>query len=380
MCIWFWQRIVTPHMAELVSELAQLGCDVTYIAEEPMSSHRAEQGWVAPSMQGVTLKFVSSTCKHADLVALAPDDSTHICQGMRGNGLIGRAQSLLYARRLRQWVVMEAVADSGWRGALKRFEYRRLFSIWRQRNIRGVLAIGQSTSRWVVNRGMPAEQVYPFSYFLKDLELIKPIKKSMKDPFRFIFVGQLIERKRLELLLAALHSISHLDFLLLVVGSGKLETQLKSKSKKLLPGRVQWAGRLKIKKIPFEMARADCLVLPSRYDGWGAVASEALMVGTPVICSDTCGSAGVVQASRKGGVFKSGDHLDLVSSLKKAVNGGRVKNLERAALSDWARCLGAKMGAAYLFEILQYDNNVTTVKPIPPWFDADRRSKNSEVT
>lgn len=49
MHIWFWQRMVTPHMAELVTELARQGCNVTYVAEEQMAADRTEQGWTVPS-------------------------------------------------------------------------------------------------------------------------------------------------------------------------------------------------------------------------------------------------------------------------------------------------------------------------------------------
>ena len=73
--------------------------------------------------------------------------------------------------------------------------------------------------------------------------------------------------------------------------------------------------------IPHLMSSADCLILPSRHDGWGAVVSEALMVGTPVICSDACGSAGVVHASGVGGVFRSGDHCALTAELAVASAG-----------------------------------------------------------
>ena len=62
-----------------------------------------------------------------------------------------------------------------------------------------------------------------------------------------------------------------------------------------------------ITKIPEVICESDCLVLPSRYDGWGAVISEALMVGTPVICSDNCGAANVVTASNVGSVFSTND-------------------------------------------------------------------------
>ena len=48
-------------------------------------------------------------------------------------------------------------------------------------------------------------------------------------------------------------------------------------------------------KIGNTIYQADNLVLPSSHDGWGAVTTEALMVGTPVICSDTCGSSLIVK-------------------------------------------------------------------------------------
>jgi hypothetical protein len=39
----------------------------------------------------------------------------------------------------------------------------------------------------------------------------------------------------------------------------------------MLPGRVSFRGLLPISNIPGHMAAADCLVLPSSHDGWGAV-------------------------------------------------------------------------------------------------------------
>jgi glycosyltransferase involved in cell wall biosynthesis len=50
-------------------------------------------------------------------------------------------------------------------------------------------------------------------------------------------------------------------------------------------------------------------VLPSRFDGWGAVVNEALMVGTPVICSDRCGASDVIENGRNGYVFEA-DNAD----------------------------------------------------------------------
>ena len=71
-------------------------------------------------------------------------------------------------------------------------------------------------------------------------------------------------------------------------------------------------GILPMSKIPKIIRKTDCLVLSSRHDGWGAVASEALLEGTPVICSNACGSSVAVKASKVGGIFVSEDLKSLI--------------------------------------------------------------------
>ncbi|MFI5411070.1 glycosyltransferase [Kaistia sp. UC242_56] len=183
---------------------------------------------------------------------------------------------------------------------------------------------------------------------------------------RVAFVGRLIELKRVRLLIEAISGLASQNVELAIIGTGPLEGELRTMAEALLPGRVLWIGVLPIEEVPKHMAQADCLVLPSRHDGWGAVVSEALMVGTPAICSDRCGAAGVVLASRRGGVFPSGDVGALTTQLQRIVDGGRQSWQQRAELADWAKCLGAEAGATYLTEILRY---VETggARPAPPW-------------
>ena len=117
-------------------------------------------------------------------------------------------------------------------------------------------------------------------------------------------------------------------------------------------------------KVPVQINRVDCLVLPSHHDGWGAAASEALMTGTPVICSDNCGSSIVVKASGVGGVFLSNNVKALATILKKQYNAGKLTINERKKIARWARCLGAMAGAKYLNLILtSKDKNLI----IEPW-------------
>jgi glycosyltransferase involved in cell wall biosynthesis len=369
MRIWFWQRIITPHMAHLAVALAPLGCNVTYVAEREMTTDRAGQGWKAPGLPGVDLYYANSSAATRLLVRNAPANSVHICQGIRANGLVAVAQRALTARGLREWIMMETVDDSGLRGSVKRFEYGRLFGV-RCNTLQGVLATGYRTADWVAARGMPADRVYPFAYFLPDTLAPMADGKRKPGPFRFVFAGQLIPRKRVDWLINALAYLMDHAFELWIVGAGTEESMLHKLALRKLGDRVRWLGVLPLSKVPVVMAQADCLVLPSVHDGWGAVVSEALMVGTPVICSDACGSAGVVQASKFGGVFTRDRGDELRVRLDEQLRSGPVDMADRRRLASWATALGAEAGARYLINILDYAANGGS-RPMPPWQNQD---------
>lgn len=363
--IYFWQRIVTPHMAFLAESLAKQGWSVVYVANQQMSSDRARQGWQSPNLKEAQIKIAPDAQSVGNLVTEAPSDSIHICQGIRANGLVGVAQHFLAKRGLKQWVVMESVDDAGWTGLLKQLIYRYHFG-WKRKHISGVLATGKNTSNWVVSRGVDKKKVFPFAYFLETPQLAEVDPNINGEKFRLIFVGQLIARKRVDLLINAVAALNQANLELVIIGSGPLEQNLRRHGDRLLPGRIHWKGRLPMDSVPSEIASADCLILPSRHDGWGAVVAEALMVGTPVVCSDACGAAAAVEASGVGGVFISGDLDGLTCLLRQYISKGKVSFSMRGRIQAWASALGADAGARYLGEILRYVAQGGE-KPVAPW-------------
>lgn len=362
--IWIWQRMVTPHMANLATSLAAMGINVTYVAECEISEDRKAQGWVSPDLPGVNLLYIPNRSEIKNLISNASTDSIHICQGMRGNGSISFAQSQISKKGLRQWVVMETVNELKWHKYIKRLEYRRIIhSI--SKNIDGILAIGHTTPSWLVSRGMQSNKIYPFTYFLPSCKPFYNVADRSIDKFVFLFVGQFIDIKRLDLLIDSLAELKTSNYELRVIGSGPLDDELRKHSEKL-KGQVQWIGRKYIDEIPNEMAAADCLILPSAHDGWGVVVSEALMAGTPAICSDRCGVAGVVKSSNVGGVFKANNKADLVKHIEKIIVQGRLSIDEKNNIATWASCLTINAGADYLINILKHKYEGDAM-PKPPW-------------
>ncbi|WP_027950392.1 glycosyltransferase family 4 protein [Haliea salexigens] len=366
--IWFWQLIISPHMAGLAKAMADRGHWVVYVAQHEMTPQRAAQGWQPPSLGAAQLRLVPDAASALALAEQAPPQAVHICQGIRGNGQIGQVQRRLAQLGRRQWVVMETVDDSGWRGIAKRLAYRLRFSRYRA-HLEGVLATGLRTRQWVIDRGMSASKVYPFAYFLPEPELLQahaPLESTTGAPFKVLFVGQFIQLKRLDLLIDTVASMHRRDVKLVAVGSGPLDAELQQKARQRLGDRVQWIGRLPMADVHKLMAEVDCLVLPSRYDGWGAVVVEALMAGTPAICSDRCGAAEAVLASGVGGVFGSGDVASLTKTLSDVVEADGVSRLRRQNLASWSKCFSSDTGAQYLGQILHHVERGEQ-RPAPPW-------------
>lgn len=354
MNIVFWQSIVSPHMAPLAQALAKRGCRVTYVSRQLMSDERKLSGWRAQSIEPARLVLAASLGQMLSILGTLPADSIHICQGLRSNGPISHIQRVLRRTGARHWAILETIDDHGLIGWLKRLEYRRLCS----RHFRSggrVLAIGDRTSDWLQARGMKERCIVPFCYFLPDVQIPKlSLGVAVPRSVRIAFAGRLIDLKRVEDVILAVAAIPTEVGRpeLWIMGDGPAAPRLKKLAAALLPDRVRWFGMIDQQTVPTLLAQVDCLALPSRHDGWGAVVSEALLVGTPAICTDHCGAAIAVRQSGLGGVYPVGDVNKLTLLLSSIVASGALSEGRRQDLRRWASCLTVEAGAAYLEEVL----------------------------
>ncbi|HTI67199.1 MAG TPA: glycosyltransferase [Caulobacteraceae bacterium] len=109
----------------------------------------------------------------------------------------------------------------------------------------------------------------------------------------FVAVGRLTPQKDFSLLLRAFAIRPVEGDRLLILGEGRERPRLRRLARRLgvahlvsLPGHVT--------DVALWLARADALVLSSRYEGVPAVVIEALAQGTPVIATDCCASMGAL--------------------------------------------------------------------------------------
>jgi len=123
---------------------------------------------------------------------------------------------------------------------------------------------------------------------------------------------------------------------LLIVGSGPDAEQLQqlAANKGIVHhctfyGEASWAVAMQ------QMARMDVVVVPSRFEGFGLTAAEAMAMGKPVIASRVFGLSEIILNNQNGLLFSSGNANELLQSMLH-LNNNR-KHLTEMGLSGFDR-------------------------------------------
>jgi glycosyltransferase involved in cell wall biosynthesis len=115
-------------------------------------------------------------------------------------------------------------------------------------------------------------------------------------PARFLFIGRLVDWKRLDFVLSSLAVIPGAQ--LEVIGDGHMRPAWTALSQTLgIAGRVHWLGWLPQPECAQRLHGATALLLPSIYECGGAVVLEAMACGIPVVATAWGGPADYLDAS-----------------------------------------------------------------------------------
>ncbi len=123
------------------------------------------------------------------------------------------------------------------------------------------------------------------------------------------YVGRLVEAKGLKTLAFALGKLRHLNWQLVILGTGDYDVELRAIAKSLgIESRMHFLGYVPHDETPRYLSAMDMLVLPSETQAnwkeqFGRVIPEALACGTPVIGSDSGEIPKLIQASGGGLIF-----------------------------------------------------------------------------
>jgi glycosyltransferase involved in cell wall biosynthesis len=359
----FWQPMPSMHQVPFLEALATAsGAEVIAVYAERLVKDRAALGWQAANSDVVREVFACDAARDR-LVADEAPTTLHVFSGFHSYAAVQSALGKVASGQGAFGVMSEAHDGQGLLGVARRAR-SAYDAVKYGRRVSFILAMGQLGVSWFRVAGFPANRVHPFAY-------VTPAhagpSSRIDAGFRVIYVGQLIRRKGVDLLLDALARLPRPAAPLTIVGAGGAEASLRAQADRLgLSQTISWQGVVPNELIPGLMASHDLLVLPSRFDGWGAVVNEALSVGTPVLCSDTCGAADLLAAPDFGTAFRSGDASSLAAALRRIVANGPIRHDRRRRIMAHALSFSADAVARYFLDVVA--SGIQHLRPpTPPW-------------
>ncbi len=173
-----------------------------------------------------------------------------------------------------------------------------------------------------------------------------PVAGVAREPQRLVFVGRLVEKKGVAVLLDAFARLraTHPASRLTIVGDGPergaLEQQAAASG---LGGAVEFAGARAQHELPALYSAASIAVVPSIVDrigdqeGLGLVTLEAIGCGCAVVASDLPAIRDVIVDGETGLLARSGDATDFATKLCRLLDDNALR--ERLGESARARLL-----------------------------------------
>ncbi|MCI0337214.1 MAG: glycosyltransferase family 4 protein [Acidobacteria bacterium] len=181
---------------------------------------------------------------------------------------------------------------------------KRVFKRWWLRQVTrraaALITIGQANRMFWESYGARTEQLFEArfavdnEYYAQASEARKAesvalrAKLGLTDKVVFLFVGRLLKRKNVDLIIRAVQRLKDHYVALVIAGTGEERDSLKA----LADGdpRVIFAGAVEPDELPLYYATADVIVLPASQEPWGLVINEAMACGLAVISHRDCGA------------------------------------------------------------------------------------------
>jgi glycosyltransferase involved in cell wall biosynthesis len=353
----FYQNILSIHQSAFLRSLAEMH-DVVLVVEEEITEQRKQHGWKVPDF-GKTKIIIAPDSQQINEL-LNTKDAIHTFSGVDAFPLVSHVFRLAVKRKQTVGIMAEPFNWFGLKGKLRFVKYF-LFAIRFRKRISFILAVG-NRGRWCFEKtGFTKTKIFDWAYFTETPSI--KIQNNTAGKTKLLFVGSIDERKNILYLIAVCKNMEIIDQLT-IIGKGHLENELQNQIQKT---NCQYLGQAPNDVIHGLMATFDCLMLPSVFDGWGAVVNEALMCGVPVIASDNCGASVLLDNKERGYVFsvKKNNLQEIIVNFLEQLP---YSFEQRKKIKDWAlQSISGEVAANYFIHICEYLCDNKGDRPIVPW-------------
>ena len=369
-------NIPSFHQNDLFNELAKNYDEFEAIFAHEKDDNRINQGWNFKQIQHYNSKTIGKDLKFWQLFSYIFEsrEATHIVNGIWAEKSLFFVILLLNIFRINFLIYSEAPIPRKYRSFNKKMFLRFIIKPLAKLLIiraKGFLAVSIFAVKYFESLGVKIDKIYRFGYF-RNVRTISQ-ESLINETTQLIFVGQLIERKGIMTLLEAIKTIAKTNkyFHLTIIGTGKLELLLKQFiNKNQLQNLITLLGVINSEDIIDYIKKADLLILPSVFDGWGMVVNEALQSHVPVLVSDQCGAKELVKHGQTGFIFQHNNVESLTENLQNFLNLSSEKKME---MKRFAGKMGEKISipivSNYLKLCIEHCVKPPHIKPTVPWLN-----------
>jgi glycosyltransferase involved in cell wall biosynthesis len=238
-------------------------------------------------------------------------------------------------------------------GGLAAREIKRLFLS----RASAFVTYGSLASRYLVELGVAQElivtgcNVGDVAFFRRRVTELRRSEDESGRPVRFLFVGQLIERKGIREVLAAFRQ-TDLDAEFHVVGQGPLDRFVTVSAAR--DPRVVHKGPVDRDGLSALYARCDIMVIPSIREVFSIASSEALASGLFTIVSRTSGEAAdLIVEGENGFIVDPADPVQLRTALVNAHNIVRMGSVTRRSIAASIAAASSEKYAAVIHDAIR---------------------------
>ena len=347
----FWQFMPNIHEAGYIKALSEKGIRCIVVYQEPILPSREGLGIPFPDY-GLAEVVNCPKGQEIPIEALKSSEADcHFLTGIRAFDLTLRAYEILRLTNARLFLISESRDRRGLKG-IARYVDSRIFEQGIRSRLDGVLAMGDLGVSWFRRVGFSPQRVHRFSYAVNPCpEIQEEAGNCTSEIAQVAFAGQFVSRKNPEILLLALGTITELNYRCHLFGSGELEKKLQAMALGL-SGEVIFHGAVRNEVLRRALHKIDILVLPSRWDGWGAITNEALAAGCKCIVSDACGSS-IMVGAENGAIFHAGNVDELQRELRRLIQEGPLTREKRAQIAIGGEPFSGKSVAENLLAIVE---------------------------
>ena len=326
--IW-WESSITDHQLHTLKELSCLqGINLRVHALKSESNDRKRQGWTSSDLSLVNGEvFERRPILFILRTFFRRSNAVHIFGGPFDSFLITFALFISLILGKRTFVLTEpfspisaGLLEDNWRSMfpfVARFRAIKHRILWMLVKVRvdGIFAVSKLAVSQLERFGVQSKKIFPFGYFVPAINRPSAIvSRNDSEVLRLIFVGTINSTKGIDLAVNAIDAFnrSGQKVILDVYGPGDVGRLELPKSGVSFKGLIEFGNSQSV------IAGYDCLILPSRYDGWGVTVNEALLAGVPVICSRQVGASVLVEKWGCGAVFDhniKGSFVKVISEL-----------------------------------------------------------------